>query len=356
MKSLTTLPNHKFWPNRFGAALLAIDTGISPIEPSRPHLHMHFPESDCEILELGVTPGTTCTIFKVKPNEAISVTLWNSGIAHQFIFDVLHDLTLGIHDHRIASPSVIPRRHEKQENLRNETLTVDEKDVEILFSAEWPEWLQPTLEAQLRHWRIHHVEHFYHYSPWQMSRDDVWRCVKNFPSLALRRFGHILTDLQHEICCRKAPRAAAAYALNSLTPLARQRALREHPDEVLRHASYHLSDTELIELAQRRPLSVFQCCRCMPGKQGALALSVALTQGRGYFFDRVIISKEFLLKSLVEYPMEWRSGAGGSFKTIFTVWSHRLGIILSGLEMLEILCRIDSTHKSDFTKFVSLSI
>ncbi len=186
--------------------------------------------------------------------------------------------------------------------------------------------------------------------------DDLWRCVRATPSQALRRFGAKLSRTQREICCREAPRAAAAYALASLGTTARRRAIDDFPEDVLRNASLHLTATELIALATKCPPAVFKCYRCMPGIQRALALSVALNQRRGYFPDRVALSKGLLLESLVEFPAEWLVGAGGNFENVLSVWADRLGWILNGKEMMEIQQRLPSSYQVDFTKAIAQRI
>jgi len=356
MKKSLSLPNHKSWSTNNGTALLAVETGVNP-NLQNPHIHIRKPQSSFgAAVELGSTPGSTCAIFRVAPYETIQVTRWDSGTPRQESYDVLPDFTLRIHDQLEAGEETISGRIGQPRNHLSESLTVAEVDLESLFEREWPEWLQAILEAQLRHWRKHHLEHYFHYSPAEMSVDDLWRCVRSTPSQALRRFGAKLSRTQREICFREAPRAAAAYALASLGTTARRRAIEEYPEDVLRNASLHLTAAELIALATKCPSVVFKCYRCMPGKQRARALSVALNQRRGYFPDQVALPKERLLGSLTEFPTEWLVGAGGNFENVLSVWADRLGWILTGKEMMEIQQRLPSSYQVDFTKAIAQRI
>lgn len=352
-----SIPNHKFWPTGNGTALLAIDTGVDPNENYNKHTHLRFPcHSHDGAVELGSTPGPTCAIYKVAANDTIRVTSWDTRRTGPLTYDVLPDLKLQNHEPLHAPRGAILGSPKGLQDQPTGSLSVGEEDLELLFSKVWPQWLRPPLETQLSHWRIHHVEHYYHYIPWEMSHDDLWRCVRGAPAIALRRFGAMLTNLQREICCRNAPLAAATYAFPLLSRFLRQKALEEFPDEVLRHAVSHLSDAELMGIAAKRPLSVFRCHRCMPGKQRAFALSVALKQERGYFFEQPVFSKELLLESLVEFPEQWLAGMGGDFEAVFTVWADRLGWIPDGHEMMEIHRGLDAAHQRDFMQVIARRI
>lgn len=310
----------------------------------------------CDVFELGPTPGPTCVILKVSPHQTVHVTRWRSGKTHRESYEIQPDLTLHSRADDEAPSDKTREKYEQFQNHASEPLSVEEADLEFLFAQEWPEWLTPILTAQLRDWRQHHLEHYFHYTPWEMSRDDVWRCVKATPAQALRRFGHVLTRSQRDICCRNAPPAAAAYALETLDSFARRRALENYPEEVLRHASLQLADSELIALAARCPQSVFKSYRCMPPRQMALALSTALTRRRGNFHERLFPMEEFLQESLAKFPGEWLAGSGGTFDAILTSWAERIGKIPDGKQMIEIHEKLPPDYRAAFKNAIARHI
>ena len=310
----------------------------------------------CVALKLGSTPGSTCVFRKVTLHETIRIERLSSGQSRQESFEIMSDFTLRSRADDATLPDKIREINVQIQNHSSEPLTVEEADLEFLFAQEWPEWLVPILTAQLRFWRQHHVEHFYHYTPWEMTRDDVWRCVQATPTQAIRRFWSLLSRSQREICCKNAPQAAAAYAFESLDSFTRRRALEDYPEEILRNASLHLTDAELIALATRRPLSVFKCYRCMPARQRALALSAALKQRRGYPSERLYLIDDFVMESLVEFPQEWLAGSGGSFDAILASCAERLGWIPDGAEMMGIHQRLDPAYQADFRKAFALRV
>ncbi len=334
MTSISPLPNHKFWPSGQGSALLAIDTGFNPEENHDPHIHMRFPASPTGRVQLGSFPGPTCVILKVAAHETFSVISRYAGRMSRQSFEVLPGLKL-----------------QQSQNSHSALLEIDEKDLEALFSTDWPEWLRPALEAQLRYWRIHHLEHYYRYTPWEMSGDDLWRCIKGTPSQALRRFGHLLTESQRRLCCKKDPRAAAAFSLETLCRVTRRRALDEYPEDVLRHAAHHLTDSELVHLGATKPLPVFRFYGCLLERQKALALSSALKQGRSTF-QRPALSREFLLGSLVEFPEQWLAGAGPELEDVLMVLNTQCGLITNWTELMEIHGRLEPDRQPTFVRVI----
>jgi hypothetical protein len=288
-------------------------------------------------------------------HEIIRTTLWESGRPRIESYEVLPDFTLRNHKYDDAFSCALERQSEQSQNSDTGSLAIQERDLEMLFAQEEPEWLRLVLESQLRHWKLHNVEHFYHYTPWKMNYDDILRCAKAAPTQALRRFSSLLTAGQKRMCCEKAPRAAAAYAFESLDQISRRNAIENYPMEVLRNSSVYLSEKELIYLATKSPASIFRCCRCMPGQQKALVLSVALRSGRDYSSGKPSPGMDMLSDSLADFPSEWLIG-GGSFEAIISAWEDRLGWMPNGDKLMEMFHRIDSTYQLDFAKAVAKRI
>ena len=299
---------------------------------------------------LGLTPGPTCTIQRVKPSQIIDVLRWESGRKRHESFEVAPSFEL--------HTQVIPKSRYREgtgghQHITSKPLTVEERDLEILFSSDWPEWLTQILVPQLRHWQIHNVEHYYHYSPWSPNEDDIWRCVKGAPYQAMRRYGNRLTPLQWEICCQKSPRGAAAFRLDKLAPYLRMQYLQRYPDEVLRHSAESLSAEEIIKIAKISPDSVLRYYRCMPEKQRALAVSATLTQTSRYFNRHGTLSRSVLLESLKEFPEEWLIGGGGDFGKILSALENVIGSINSGAETFSLHHKLGAASKEAFFRAVS---
>jgi len=291
----------------------------------------------------------------VAVHDIIGITLWESGRSRHESYEVLPDFTLRNHKYDDAFSCALERRPEQLQSSETGSLAIQERDLEMLFAQDEPEWLRLVLESQLRQWRLHNVEHYYHYTQWEMSHDDIMRCVKGAPAQALRRFLSLLTEGQKRMCCEIAPRAAAAYSFGSLDRNSRRNALENYPMEVLRNASVYLTEKELIDLATRSPASVFRCFRCMPERQRALVLSVALKRGRDYSSGKPSPGMGMLFDSLVDFPSEWLVG-GGSFEAIISVWENRLGWMPEGDVMMEILQRMDPSHRTEFGLVISRRI
>ena len=245
MPSLPSLPHYEVWITDPDTALLVIDSGVSPEDQQSPHTHINFGRSSFgSSLRLGSSPGATCAIFKVVIPQTIHFSSWQRGIALHDAYEILPGLEL---------KSVNPQNISSLKNIRSPDElrgspscrpVITKEDLENLFSMEWPEWLRPALTSQLCEWQIRNKALFYRYSPWPMSRDDMWSCVKCSPYEALRRFGSALTETQRRACLVKEPRAAACYALQYLGSRTRRNAILKFPEEVLKHASEHLTDAE----------------------------------------------------------------------------------------------------------------
>lgn len=252
MTSQSTILNYVLFPTGHDSALLVIDTGRSPNSECNPHVDMHFLQQfPCASLTMRQAPGSTCSIFKVSVSDIINVTYWVSGHVRQKSYEILPNFKLRIHINKKEPYCSIFECPPRCQNPHTNSLKIEEQDLDALFSGQWPEWLCPAMETQLHHWRIHNVALFYRYTPWKMSRADVWRCIKSAPSEALRRFSDMLTDTQRRICCQNAPRAAASFAIESLSPAARRNAIEEFPGDILRQASEKLTAAELAKIRCR---------------------------------------------------------------------------------------------------------
>lgn len=350
MPSILLPPEHRFLSTGNDTALLVLNTGLNPSDPQDPHYHIRFPQDFGDgPVSLGLTPGHTCTIQRVRVFEIIRVVRWDSGCACHESYEVLPGFEL----HRKVAPEPSYLKDSTGVRPCKTTLKIEGIDLEILFFSKWPEWLTQILNSQLRHWRIHNVEHFFRFTPWPLSEDDIWHCVKGAPYQAMKRYGKRLSQNQWKICCHKSPRGAAAFALDRISPYLRMQSLQKYPDEVLRNASAHLTNEEIIKIAKVATDSVLRCHGCMPGKQKAVALSTIICQAPRHILRNGTLSRQTLLESLKEFPAEWHIGAGGDFGKVFTALEVYPGSIHWDTEIFGIHRQLDPILKAAFMRAVS---
>ena len=333
------------------AALIAIDTGTNPYENPGKHAHIRFPQiRPGEVLKLGPAPGRSCSVFKVLPNDLIGVTHWNGRSECQKYYEVLPDFSLRIYEPRDQNLYRISNYPTRFQHLQGGNLAVKEEDLEILFSSQWPSWLRPILDAQLDQWRTHCIGHYFHYTPRNLSQQDLWSCIQGDPFQAVRRFKRRLYGSQRSICFNRSPKARAVFAISSLAQEARTKALEEHPEELIRYTMGDLTDTEVRKVSSIKPEAVFRHCHQMPDWHRALALSAALktTKGRIPEFQGSI--NTLLIRSLTDFPELWFSEFDGEFHSALGTWDNVLGFKPTGTEMMSMLQKLDPRYKPSFVK------
>lgn len=353
MKPTTAPPIPEYSSFRTGgnAALIAIDSGTNPYENPGKHAHIRFPQiRPSEVLKLGPAPGKTCSVFKVLSDDLIGVTQWHGRTECQKYYEVLADFSLRIHEPADKNYYRISNYPTRFQHPQGGNLAVKEEDLEFLFSTQWPSWLRPILDAQLSHWRTHHIEHYFHYTPRDLSQNDLWGCIKGAPFQAVRRFKKRLYRNQRSICFDRSPKARAVFAISSLAQETRAKALEEYPDQLIRYTMGDLTDPEVRKVSTLKPEAVFRHCHQMPDRQRALALCAALriSQSRIPEFQGSI--NRLLVVSLTDFPEVWFSEFDGEFHSALGTWDSVLGFKPTGTEMMSMLQKLDPRYKPSFVK------
>ena len=333
------------------AALIAIDTGTNPYGNPGKHAHIRFPQIRTgEVLKLGPAPGRSCSVFKVLPNDLMGVTQWNGRSECQKYYEVLGDFSIRAFEPEDKNLYRISNYPTRFQHPQGGNLAVKEEDLEFLFSTQWPSWLRPILDAQLDQWRTRHIEHYFHYTPRNLSQNDLWCCIRGAPFQAVRRFRKRLYGNQRSICFDRSPKARAVFAISSLAQETRAKALEEYPNQLIRYTMGDLTDPEVRKVSLINPEAVFHHCHLMPDRQRAVALSAALKTTKGLNPEFQGSINTLLMRTLTDFPEVWFSEFDGEFHSALGTWDSVLGFKPTGTDMMNMLQKLDTRYKPSFVK------
>lgn len=285
---------------------------------------------------LGPEPGPYCALIRAAAHDVILLTWIEAGRSHQQFYRVQEDLRVlplnadsdGKLD--IDIPEIFSRT--------GGHLPIQDEELEHLFSSEWHEWLAPALEAQLRHWRKHHVENYFHHTPFPIDNQELWCCIKGAAFQAITRFRNRLDRKQVEICLAKSRKGRALFRRDRLFQPDRRLAVSDFAEDALRHASDHLTDEELTKCATLEPQAVFRFGENMSLRAYTIAILAALRTLKGSplgFNLQTRVSTKKLLDSVIEYPQEWHDKVAGGLPEVLNAW-ELLGVTVGNKELDEI--------------------
>ena len=310
--------------------------------------------ADGAVVGLGIGP-TCALIVKVAPHSlALIVQPTASGRENWRYFRFGSDFKISPLDsrNRPISQDVIKSHLLSSPATDIAPPVVSDEDLSLLFSASQSPWLQKIFDAQLRHWDIHNVGLLYQFSPRQVTREDIWRCVMAAPYWALARWIDRLTPSQIAICMQKSPRGAVAFAIERIPRWSRTSHLEKHPAAALLNAADKLTNEEFAFCATRDPQAVFELnCRMRLQSDRRAALWSILYQklffGIGYEPPPGL--QRDILDSIAAFPSVWLAAhQGGGFAAILSGLARHLEIRPDAAALFAMHNRMDPSGRQAF--------
>jgi hypothetical protein len=344
-----------------GMALAAFESPSWPDTRSFPQItsyHRTYREpaasADGAVVGLGVGP-TCALIVNVAPNSlALIVQPTASGTENWRYFRIDKDYEISpMNSRNRPIPHDVIKSHLLSSSATDiAPPVISDEDLSLLFSVSRPPWLQEILDAQLRHWENHNVGLYYQFTPRQVTREDIWRCVMAAPYWALARWIDRLTPSQLAICMQNSPRGAVAYAIESIPRLSRARQLEKYPGSALLHAADKLTDKEFKFCATREPQAVFALnCRMRLQSDRRAALWSVLYQSLffGIGYEPPPGLQRDILDSIADYPTVWLAAHhGGGFAAILSGLARRLEIRPDAAALFAMHHRMDPSGRQAF--------
>ncbi len=350
---------HTLWHTHDETAVMVFHggPGTHPEMPSRIHRHYRTPGHGSAMDDgrmIGRGPSSCALIVKVAPHDLIEVVEPVAGRTIRRYYRAGPDLRIEPLDLNWISRAQIAAMLQSSPPDDHGTLPIRDGDLENLFSRKQPAWLQMILDAQLEHWRVHHVGHYYHYMTRQPSRHDIYRCVRGAPFWALARFKDRLSPIQRSICARKSPSGAICFAIESFPPVTRRRHYLRYPDDVIRHASQQLPDDDLILCVNQAPMTAIEHCLAMtPGQRALVLATVNIKTPRCGLIPPPPRLKRWVVESLSDCPAVWLAVHQGCFANVARRLGDRLGVSLGPTELLEIHGRMEPSCRESLIRYIA---
>ena len=200
-----------------------------------------------------------------------------------------------------------------------------------------PPWLNEILSRQIEHWHLNKLERFFSLAPSRATYAEIRICTNAYPSLALAHYKHLLSRRQIKSCVRRSLRGAVMHAFEELSPSRIEKAVVDHPHEMIRYAAHRLTDSQLERCAQLAPYAAFDSRSSMsPARQAAmLAISYPYC-AIIYYNSRPALRSEFI-QSITMHPKAWLSFHNESYSELFRCLRNRLGLKLTASELSGIM-------------------
>jgi hypothetical protein len=306
------MPAYFYWESGDATAVYAIESsapydGDHPPRISRRYRNENFLHEDVGRL-LGCGLGRThVALIKATAGDLITLFETIRGEIHPTTFRVNFDHTLEIivEGPIIGEARILTLLNHQQPHYQGR-LRINEKDLEILFHRHCPDWLKEILNSQLAFWRIHHVEHYFHYCPLDISSKEIFRGVKGSPLWVLARFGRRLNSMQRTLCCKRTPFAPIFLPWGPMALGDRRWKLGLYPSEILKYAADRFDVDDLAFCAQLQPLVALEYRHYLDQKKQDAVLS-----GMASFFTR---------DELGLYPMGWKKEIPASIARDPSLW------------------------------------
>ena len=365
MNIQTIPPNHKIFRTGDDTAMIAFESGPFPDPQMVPRIHLysrsqyHRPYLD-DGQVFGHGTGNSHVLFiKATPLSIIQVIEWHPGKRHmaetryqvgpdfeitQVPTNARKTSSVGIQDLLHASPA-----------SSGGNLILLESDTKLLFSDVQPPWLKNIIDAQLTHWRIHHVDLYFRHTYWQLNQEDIWHGVKAAPYWVLARWKNRLKPYQIDLCVRASPRGAVSFAPERLSRYQREQYLEKYPEDALTHASDKLTHAELMMCANREPDAALSlpCRRNLPPQLRATLLAGSYRKLRKVRMSGPVrdLQRE-LLDSIIEQPEEWLTAHRGGFAEVMEGLASHLSIRPEGMVLLDMGDRMQPPHQKAFAAYL----
>ena len=216
---------------------------------------------------------------------------------------------------------------------------VDSCDLVLMeFLAEsHPAWLDDILSRQVEHWRQNRLERFLRLAPSKATSDEIALCIINYPLIALAHFKNCLSRRQTKSCVRRSLRGAVMHAFEELSPALVNKAVVDHPHEMIRYAAHKLTDSQLLECAQCAPYAAFQCRSGMPPARRAAMLAISYPYCAVYYYRKPAALRLEFIDSITNHPPAWLFFHNQSYSELFRCLRNRLGLIMTVSDLQELM-------------------
>ena len=200
-----------------------------------------------------------------------------------------------------------------------------------------PPWLNEILSRQIEHWHLNKLERFFSLAPSRATYAEIRICTNAYPSLALAHYKHLLSRRQIKSCVRRSLRGAVMHAFEELSPSRIEKAVVDHPHEMIRYAAHRLTDSQLERCAQLAPYAAFDSRSSMsPARQAAMLAISYPSCAVIYYNSHPVLRSEFI-QSITMHPKAWLSFHDHSYSKLFRCLRNRLGLKLSAADLSGIM-------------------
>jgi len=216
---------------------------------------------------------------------------------------------------------------------------VDSCDLVLMeFLAEsHPAWLDDILSRQIEHWRQNKPERFLILAPSRATSAEIALCIINHPLIALAHFKNCLSRRQIKSCVRRSLRGPVMHAFKELPPDLVNKAVVDHPQEMIRYAASKLTDSQLFECAQLAPYAAFRCRLGMPPARRAAMLAISYPYCAFYYYGKPAVLRAEFIESITNHPAVWLSFHDQSYSELFGRLRDRLGLIMTASDLRGIM-------------------
>ena len=200
-----------------------------------------------------------------------------------------------------------------------------------------PAWLNDILSRQIEHWHLNKLERFFSLAPSRATYAEIRICIKSFPAHALAHYKHLLTRRQIKSCVRRSLRGAVIHAFEELSPSLVEKAVSDHPHEMIRYAAHRLTDSQLERCAQLAPYAAFDSRSGMPAARQAAMLAISYPSCAVIYYNSHPVLRSEFIQSITMHPAKWLSFHDYSYSKLFRCLRNRLGLKLTASELRGIM-------------------
>jgi len=200
-----------------------------------------------------------------------------------------------------------------------------------------PPWLSDIFSRQIEHWHLNKLERFFCLAPSRATYDEIHVCINDYPAHALAHYKHLLTRRQIRSCVRRSLRGAVMHAFDELSPSLVEKAVVDHPHEMIRYAAHRLTDSQLERCAKLAPYAAFVCRTGMPPSRHAAMLAISYPHCAIIYYNNHPALRSEFLHSITMHPEKWLSFHNQSYSKLFRCLRNRLGLKLTASELRGIM-------------------
>ena len=232
---------------------------------------------------------------------------------------------------------------------------VDSSDCALQdFLAEThPAWLKDILCRQIQHWHLNKLERFFCLTPSRATYDEIRICINDYPAHALAHYKYLLTRRQIRSCVRRSLRGAVMHAFEELSPSLVEKAVVDHPHEMIRYAASKLTDSQLERCAHSAPYAAFGCRSGMPSARQAAMLAISYTYCAIIYYNHHPALRSEFIQSITLHPAKWLSYHGHSYTKLFRCLRNRLGLKLSASDLRGIMSRTPEEYLQPLMDYIA---